>query len=167
MGKEITIENMSTDDLINTLYLCASSVSRCRKCLLWENNDCMQPLKEAAADRLKQLQQELIDERHRYDRLVDFELAEAAELAKFKANTQNVVIVQFCEGSKKYLYALPKRSKVRKGMELTVNTGDICHACCDSFLVGGAALDALVELAGAKLPLTFVSGVVLKLTPDE
>lgn len=81
--------------------------------------------------------------------------------------TQNVVLVQFCKGSKKYLYALPKRSKVRKGMELTVNTGDICHACCDSFLVGGAALDALVELAGAKLPLTFVSGVVLKLTPDE
>lgn len=37
-------------------------------------------LKKIAAARLEQLQQELIDERDRYDRLVSFELAEAEEL---------------------------------------------------------------------------------------
>lgn len=41
------------------------------------------------------------------------------------------------------------------------------YACCDNLLVGGAALNALVELAGAKLPLAFVSGVVHDLAADE
>lgn len=86
MGKEMNIENMSTDELIKALRTCASSVSQCRVCLLWENDDCARPLKEAAADRLKQLQQELIDERDRFDRLVSFELAEAAELRAAREN---------------------------------------------------------------------------------
>jgi hypothetical protein len=111
-------------------------------------------------------EQEFYNERDRYDRLVDFELAEAEELAKLKANTQNVVLVQYQKGGKKYLFSLPERSKVRKGQELVLTSDTIGYACRDSFFVGGDALDALVDVMGAKLPLAPVSAVVLRLTPD-
>lgn len=105
-------------------------------------------------------EQEFYNERDRYDRL------EAEELAKLKANTQNVVITQFQKGGKKYLFSLPERSKVRKGQELVLTSDTIGYACRDSFRVGGDALDALVDVMGAKLPLAPVSAVVLRLTPD-
>ena len=47
---------------------------------LRNNQDSPCSLRRVAADRLEQLEQEIIDERDRYDRLVSFELAEAAEL---------------------------------------------------------------------------------------
>lgn len=104
--------------------------------------------------------QELIDERHRYDRLVDFELAEAAELAKLKRNTQNVVIITFPDCKKKYLYSLPERINLRKGRKVILpDTDDIGTVCRDSFRVGGDALDALVDIMGATLPLTPVVGI--------
>lgn len=185
MGVEKTIENLSTDELIKLLRICGNANASCDGCVARNHPDgCINAVKNAAADRIKQLQQELIDERDRYDRLVSFELDEAELLRAAKGEdtvnvspvgcpssvptkTQNVVLVQFCKGGKKYLYALPKRSKIRKGMKLVVNAENIGYACCDNFLVGGAALDALVELAGAKLPLAFVSGVVLDLAADE
>ena len=111
-------------------------------------------------------EQEYYNERDRFDRLSDFEVAEAEELAKLKANTQNVVITQFQKGGKKYLFSLPERSKIRKGQELVLTSNPIGYACRDSFFVGGDALDALVDVMGAKLPLAPVSAVVLRLTPD-
>ena len=105
--------------------------------------------------------QAFIDERDRYDRLVDFELAEAAELAKLKANTQNVVIVEFPGGNKKYLYSLPERINLRKGQRVLVgkhNTG-IATVYRNSFRVGGDALNALVDIMGATLPLKSVIGM--------
>lgn len=106
------------------------------------------------------IMQELIDERHRYDRLVDFELAEAAELAKFKANTQNVVIITFPDCKKKYLYSLPKRINLRKGRKVILcGTDDIGTVYRDSFRIGGDALDALVDIMGATLPLAPVIGI--------
>jgi hypothetical protein len=111
-------------------------------------------------------EQEFYNERDRYDRLVDFELAEAEELAKLKANTQNVVLVQYQKGGKKYLFSLPERSKVRKGQELVLTSDAHGFACRDSFRVGGDALEALAEVVGAKLPLAPVAGVVMRLTPD-
>lgn len=100
------------------------------------------------------------DERYRYDRLVDFELAEAAELAKFKANTQNVVIITFPDSKKKYLYSLPERINLRKGRKVILaNTGSIGTVYRDSFRVGGDALNALVDVMGATLPLPPVIGM--------
>lgn len=43
---------------------------------------------EAALQRIEELQQELQDERHRHDRYVDFELAQAEELRKLKDQTR-------------------------------------------------------------------------------
>ena len=104
--------------------------------------------------------QAFIDERDRYDRLVDFELAEAAELAKFKANTQNVVIITFPGNKKKYLYSLPERINLRKGRRVFLRgTEDIGTVYRDSFRIGGDALNALVDIMGAALPLQPVIGM--------
>lgn len=104
--------------------------------------------------------QEFLDERDRYDRLVDFELAEAAELAKFKANTQNVVIITFPGNKKKYLYSLPERINLHKGRKVFLRgTEDIGTVYRDSFRIGGDALDALVDVMGATLPLAPVIGM--------
>lgn len=210
MEKEKTIENLSTDELIKALRICGNGKLACIGCEFWGTTNCGNKLKNAAADRLEQLQQELIDKAELLKAATDILVACAYKIFfadtenttplccssplccpsseredtanassadyptsvtngdnSIPTKTQNVVLVQFCKGSKKYLYALPERSKVREGMALVVKNGDIGRACCDSFFVGGAALDALVELTGAKLPLTFVSGVVLYLTPDE
>lgn len=105
------------------------------------------------------IMQELIDERHRYDRLVDFELAEAAELAKFKANTQNVVIITFPGTAKKYLFSVPDRITLRKGRKVILRGSDDGIVYRDSFRIGGDALDALVDIMGATLPLKPVIGI--------
>ena len=47
------------------------------------------PFTGMAADRLEELEKELADERYRHDRYVDFELAEAKELAELKEKLQN------------------------------------------------------------------------------
>ena len=58
-------DNMKTDEIIKALR---------------NNQQSPASIKRIAAAKLEQLQQELIDERDRYDRLVSFELAEAEEL---------------------------------------------------------------------------------------
>lgn len=83
MEKEKNIENLSTDELIKTFELCTNA-DECMKCPFKWEEDCVDQLSAEALNRLKQLQQELIDERDRYDRLVSFELAEAAELKSIR-----------------------------------------------------------------------------------
>ena len=83
MEKEKTIENLSTDELVKTYELCINA-DECMQCPFKWEEDCVDKLSAEALNRLKQLQQELIDERDRYDRLVSFELAEAELLRAAK-----------------------------------------------------------------------------------
>ena len=79
-------KSMTTEKLLDAMAHCLMS-GDCTVCPYWkgkgigcsfENEDV--DLMNEAYKHLKALQQELIDERDRYDRLVSFELAEAAEL---------------------------------------------------------------------------------------
>ena len=75
MEKEKNIGNLSTDELIKSLRICGDDKTTCDGCAQWNQQDdygcanryyqdgCSNALKNAAADRLEQLQQELIDER--------------------------------------------------------------------------------------------------------
>ena len=80
MEKEKNTENLSADELIKTVERCINA-DECMQCPFKWEEDCVDKLSAEALNRLKQLQQELIDERDRYDRLVSFELDEA-ELLK-------------------------------------------------------------------------------------
>ena len=80
MEKEKNIEKLSTDELIKSLRICGNPNTTCTGCVFRAQNRCGSVLKNATADRLEQLQQELIDERDRCDRIVGFELAEAETL---------------------------------------------------------------------------------------
>ena len=84
MEKEKTFENLSTDELIKSLRICGDVTAHCVECAFRKSTACEDKLKNAAVDRLEQLQQELIDERDRYDRLVSFELDEAEILRAAK-----------------------------------------------------------------------------------
>lgn len=104
--------------------------------------------------------QAFLDERDRYDRLVSFELDEAAELAKFKADTHNVVIVYFPEMETLQLYSVPERINLRKGRKVILaNTDDIGTVYHDSFHINSEALNALAELQNITLPLEPVVGM--------
>ena len=80
MGKEKSLETMNTNDLIKLFEGC-STTDYCSNCVMELDDDCLVKLNAAVIECLKQLQQENIDERDRYDRLVSFELDEA-ELLK-------------------------------------------------------------------------------------
>lgn len=62
MGKEKNIENLSTDELIKSLRICGDVKTHCVECAFWKRTACGDKLKNAVADRLEQLQRELIDE---------------------------------------------------------------------------------------------------------
>ena len=64
MEKEKNIENLSTDELIKTFELCINA-DECMQCPFKWEEDCVDKLSAEALNRLKQLQQELIDERDR------------------------------------------------------------------------------------------------------
>lgn len=84
MEKEKVVEGLTTDELIKYLRICGEEKAACIGCTFWVRNKCSDELKTVAADHLEQLQQELIDERDRYDRLVSFELEEAEILKAAK-----------------------------------------------------------------------------------
>ena len=79
---------MTTKELICSLKICSSIEIGCTGCGYYNeehNAKCMRKMALEAATRLEELTAELEAERHRHDRYVDFELAESAELAKVKA----------------------------------------------------------------------------------
>jgi hypothetical protein len=83
---------MKTNELIEHLRFCGDKESCCIGCSrLGEmgvdggTNACMCDLMQKAADTIEALQAELRDEMHRHDRLQDFEVAEAQDLALVKA----------------------------------------------------------------------------------
>lgn len=76
----------TTKDLIQSLRGCQPDEAQCKDCICGDYvyGDCFKVLVGHAAETIEQLQQELIDERDRYDRMVSFELCEAKELAARK-----------------------------------------------------------------------------------
>lgn len=64
MEKEKTIDKLSTDELIKTAELCINA-DECMQCPFKWEEDCVDKLSAEALNRLKQLHQELIDERDR------------------------------------------------------------------------------------------------------
>lgn len=82
MGVENIFEKLGTAELIESYKLCMND--DCEACPGKLVDDCVSRLSEAIINQLEQLQQELIDERDRYDRLVSFELDEAELLRAAK-----------------------------------------------------------------------------------
>lgn len=74
---------MNDTQLIGRLRHCAAC-DDCAGCQDYEKETCIEDLMNAAADRISDLLTELRDERHRHDRYVDFELAQAEQLRKLK-----------------------------------------------------------------------------------
>ena len=74
---------MNDKELIGKLRHCAT----CEGCYVCEHqadDQCLKELIRTSADRISDLLAELQDEKHRHDRYVDFELAQAEELRKLK-----------------------------------------------------------------------------------
>lgn len=83
---------MEASKLIETLRFCGDKESDCTACGRYDDmgvdggtNACMCDLMQKAADTIEALQTELHDEMHRHDRLQDFKVAEAQDLALVKA----------------------------------------------------------------------------------
>ena len=82
---------METSKLIETLRFCGDKESCCTNCPSGDRvteytaTECLCDLMQQAADTIEALQTELRDEMHRHDRLQDFEVAEAQDLALVKA----------------------------------------------------------------------------------
>lgn len=79
MEKELTIK-----ELVAVMARCGDMGADCKGCAFEGDDDCFSKLKWMVAEKLEQLEQELIDVWDRYDRLVSFELCEAKELAARK-----------------------------------------------------------------------------------
>lgn len=82
---------METSKLIQSLRFCGDKESCCSQCPSGDRvtelsaTECMCDLMQKAADTIEALQTELRDEMHRHDRLQDFEVEEAQDLAQVKA----------------------------------------------------------------------------------
>lgn len=77
---------MTTNEIIKNLELCRNSThpDSCTKCTFASTKNCYSHLFGTTIKHIKFLEQELIDERDRYDRLVSSELAEAEALKAAK-----------------------------------------------------------------------------------
>lgn len=83
---------MKTNELIKHLRFCGDPEACCIGCSRLDEmgvdggtNACMCNLMQQAANAIEELQTQLRDEMHRHDRLQDFEVAEAQDLATVKA----------------------------------------------------------------------------------
>lgn len=74
---------MNDKQLIERLRHCAGC-DDCAGCQDYAKETCIEELMNDAADRISDLITELRDERHRHDRYVDFELAQAEQLRELK-----------------------------------------------------------------------------------
>ena len=74
------MNNPKTEEIVKALRYCSTSNS-CASCtLMHHDNGCVEFWMSSAADLIEQLQQELVDERYRHDRLQDFCVAQGEEL---------------------------------------------------------------------------------------
>ena len=81
--------NSKIEEIVEALRCRAHGDACTEECLCFNNKDfdCVSnfTVLTVAADLIEQLQQELIDERYRHDRLQDFCVAQGEELSKLKA----------------------------------------------------------------------------------
>jgi len=85
---------MTTKELITNLHICGDLSTGCAGCSYEsEISGCLNKLLKQTAEQTEALATELEAERYRHDRLQDFEVAEAAELAKVKAE-RNAMLEQ-------------------------------------------------------------------------
>lgn len=89
---------MKTKELIETLRICGDDDIICPACERYDTMGivggtfaCCGDLMLKAAEALERLDAELKNERYRHDRLQDFEVAEAEELAKIKEERDSLL----------------------------------------------------------------------------
>lgn len=89
---------MNDKQLIERLRYCGSDCDTevCENCPDYQKVCCMEELLTTAAERISELLTELRDERHRHDRYVDFELAQAEELRMLKEKTRWIPVSERC-----------------------------------------------------------------------
>ena len=90
------------EEVVQSLRGCSADVMDCKNCVAgWQSRAyCFNTLRLYAADLIEQLQQELIDERYRHDRLQDFCVAQGEELSKLKEQQRWIpVTARLPEGS--------------------------------------------------------------------
>ena len=94
---------MKTNEIIAGLRNCVTTqFTGCKDCPAYcRSSNCLNRLHTAAADtletqqrRIAELEAELKDERHRHDRYVDFELAQAQELEKLRAERRWIPVTE-------------------------------------------------------------------------
>lgn len=78
--------NPKIEEIVASLRGCALNNGLCSKCVATGEMDCncRSELMLTTADSIEQLQQELVGERYRHDRLQDFCVAQGEELSKLK-----------------------------------------------------------------------------------
>lgn len=92
------MNNPKTEEIVEAL-LCRAYQDDCTEdCICYSNKDfdCVSnfTVLTAAVDFIEQLQQELIDERYRHDRLQDFCVAQGDELSKIKAQQRWIPVTE-------------------------------------------------------------------------
>ena len=99
--------NPKIEEIVESLRGCVLDVAlTCDKCVATGEMDCncRSELMLTAANYIEQLQQELIDERYRHDRLQDFCVAQGEELSKLKAQQRWIPVTErLPEESGRYL----------------------------------------------------------------
>lgn len=94
---------MKTNEIIAGLRNCVvTQFTGCKECPAYcRSANCLNRLHTAAADtleaqqkRIDELEAELKDERHRHDRYVDFELAQAKELEQLRAERRWIPVTE-------------------------------------------------------------------------
>ena len=88
--------NPKIEEIVKVLRGCALNNGLCSKCVVTGETDynCGSELMLIAADLIEQLQQELIDERYRHDRLQDFCVAQGEELSRLKAQQRWIPVTE-------------------------------------------------------------------------
>ena len=88
--------NPKIEEVVQSLRGCSADVMDCKNCVAgWQSRAyCFNTLRLYAADLIEQLQQELIDERCRHDRLQDLYVAQGEELSKLKAQQRWIPVTE-------------------------------------------------------------------------
>ena len=110
------MNNPKTEEIVTSLSGCSADEMDCKNCVAeWgrKYGYCFNTLRLYAADLIEQLQQELIDERYRHDRLQDFCVAQGEELSKIKAQQRWIPVTERLPEGGETVMTLCKRGHVR------------------------------------------------------
>ena len=107
--------NPKTEEIVASLRGCALNNGLCSKCVATGEMDCncRSELMLTAADSIEQLQQELVGERYRHDRLQDFCVAQGEEMSKLKARQRWIPVKERLPEEGITVLTFDKRGHVR------------------------------------------------------